>query len=548
MLVGGMAVHGATDLIFLRDRFAEAPDRLQTRIALSEWQQLTALNAGRTVAILQSETPVLAERLAPEMKQTSARIDTLQKQISLLPLTIEQKKLLTEVGTARASYLASREEVIKFKRAADKAAGSTYDQRFLPALHAYQSAVQTFLTDYDREQREWHAGVLSRAERSMALSMLLGIPFAVFCVWMNITLARSIVLPLAEAVKVADRVADGDLSARIEVTSKDETGRLLGALRRMNENLAHIVTDVRAGTEAIATASREIAAGNQDLSQRTEAQASSLEETASSMEQLTGTVKQNADNARRASQLAASASSIAVRGGTVVSDVVHTMGEITESSKRIGDIIGVIDGIAFQTNILALNAAVEAARAGEQGRGFAVVASEVRNLAQRSAAAAKEIKVLIEDSVGKVESGAALVDQAGATMSEVVNSIKRVTDIMAEITAASQEQSSGIEEVNQAVTQMDQATQQNAALVEEAAAAAESLQDQAQHLAHAVSVFKLEAKPSGVSRTVEQLAANQAVERRSPNRARNVTRLPTSPTKAPVKMAKTGTDDDWTEF
>jgi len=548
MLVAGMAVHGASDLIFLRDRFAEAPDRLQTRIGLSEWQQLTALNAGRTVAILQSDTSALAERLGPDMKQTSARIDVLQKQINALPLTEQQKKLMADVGTTRANSLSTREEVIKLKRAGDKAASTLYDQRFIPALQAYQASVQSFLSSYDGEQKEWHAGVLKHAEKSMMLSMLLGLPFAAFAVWMNITLARSIVLPLGEAVKIADRVADGDLSAKIDVTSRDETGRLLAALKRMNENLAHIVTDVRAGTEAIATASREIAAGNQDLSQRTEAQASSLEETASSMEQLTGTVKQNADNARRASQLAASASTIAVQGGTVVTDVVRTMGGITESSKRIADIIGVIDGIAFQTNILALNAAVEAARAGEQGRGFAVVASEVRNLAQRSAAAAKEIKALIEDSVGKVESGAALVDQAGTTMSEIVDSIKRVTDIMAEITAASQEQSSGIEEVNQAVNQMDQATQQNAALVEEAAAAAESLQDQAQHLAQAVAVFKLEQKPTGVARTVEQLAAAPVVERRGPNRARNVTRLPAAQQKTATRAAKTGTDNDWTEF
>jgi len=548
MLVAGMAVHGASDLIFLRDRFAEAPERLQTRIGLSAWQQLTALNAGRTVAILQSESPALAEKLSPQMKETSARIDVLQKQINAMPLTDGQKKLLGDVASARSAYLATREEVIKLKGAGDKAATAAYDQQFAPALQKYQASVQLFLEDFDKAQHEWHAGVLAHAQRSMMLSMLLGVPFAAFAVWMNITLARSIVLPLGEAVKIADRVASGDLSTTIDATSKDETGRLLDALKRMNENLAHIVTDVRAGTDAIATASREIAAGNQDLSQRTEAQASSLEETASSMEQLTSTVKQNADNARRASQLAASASSIAVQGGTVVSDVVQTMGGITESSKRIADIIGVIDGIAFQTNILALNAAVEAARAGEQGRGFAVVASEVRSLAQRSAAAAKEIKALIEDSVGKVEGGAKLVDQAGATMSEIVDSIKRVTDIMAEITAASQEQSSGIEEVNQAVAQMDQATQQNAALVEEAAAAAESLQDQAQHLAQAVAVFKLEAKATAVARSVEQLAAAPLIERRGPNRARNVTRLPSGMSKTPVKVAKTGTDDDWTEF
>jgi methyl-accepting chemotaxis protein len=265
----------------------------------------------------------------------------------------------------------------------------------------------------------------------------------------------------------------------------------------MNDSLGRIVGEVRSGTDTIATASSQIAAGNLDLSSRTEQQASSLEETASSMEALTSTVKQNADNARQANQLAGSASEIALKGGVVVAQVVATMDSINASSKKIVDIIGVIDGIAFQTNILALNAAVEAARAGEQGRGFAVVASEVRNLAQRSAAAAKEIKGLIGDSVEKVDAGAKLVDQAGTTMGEIVESVKRVTDIMGEITAASQEQTSGIEQINQAISQMDQVTQQNASLVEEAAAAAESLQDQAGNLARVVSVFKLDGNHTG---------------------------------------------------
>ncbi len=297
--------------------------------------------------------------------------------------------------------------------------------------------------------------------------------------------------PLELAIKAAQGIAAGDLHQTIEVRSANEMGQLMQALKDMNTSLAGIVSQVRQGTDTIATASSQIAAGNQDLSSRTEQQASSLEQTAAAMEQLTSTVKQNADNARQANQLALTASSVAVQGGSAVAQVVDTMGAINSSSRKIVDIIDVIDGIAFQTNILALNAAVEAARAGEQGRGFAVVAAEVRNLAQRSAAAAKEIKTLIDDSVGKVEQGSQQVGQAGRTMQEIVDSVKRVTDIMGEITAASQEQTTGIEQINQAITQMDQVTQQNAALVEQAAAAAQSLQEQAGGLSQVVGVFQL---------------------------------------------------------
>ncbi|RJG15079.1 methyl-accepting chemotaxis protein [Massilia cavernae] len=325
-------------------------------------------------------------------------------------------------------------------------------------------------------------------------------------------LVRGITAPLNQSIEIARRVAKGDLSGHIDVPSTNEFGQLLQALKDMNSSLSNIVHNVRTATDTIGTASSQIASGNLDLSSRTEEQASSLEETASSMEQLTGTVKQNGDNARQANQLALSASEVAVKGGSVVSEVVDTMKSINESAKKVVDIIGVIDGIAFQTNILALNAAVEAARAGEQGRGFAVVASEVRNLAQRSAAAAKEIKMLIGDSVEKVDVGARLVDQAGATMEEIVASVKRVTDIMGEIASASQEQSAGIEQVNQAVSQMDQMTQQNATLVEQAAAAAESLEDQARNLGQVVSVFKLaDQKPAAAPSALKMIHAPQAV-------------------------------------
>ena len=301
---------------------------------------------------------------------------------------------------------------------------------------------------------------------------------------------HSITKPLIEAVAIAKKVADGDLSSAIEVKTHDETGQMMDALKHMNDSLQKIVHDVRAGTDSISTSSAEIANGNMDLSSRTEVQAASLEETASSMSELTSTVKQNAENAVQANKLATKASEVAVRGGSVVQHVVDTMGAINDSSRKIVDIISVIDGIAFQTNILALNAAVEAARAGEQGRGFAVVASEVRSLAQRSAAAAKEIKTLIGDSVEKVKEGSNLVEQAGVTMEEVVMSVKRVTDIMGEIMSASNEQSTGIAQINQTIMQMDETTQRNAALVEEAAASAASMQDQAAILARSVSVFK----------------------------------------------------------
>jgi len=360
-------------------------------------------------------------------------------------------------------------------------------------------AVSTNLADAIEAHRQYNAklGVSAAADAAATLThanwLAITIASAVIAAVasMGLILTRKLVNSLKEAVKIAQTVAAGDLTYNIVITSKDETGQLLQALKEMNDSLVLIVGQVRTGTDTIATASGQIASGNLDLSSRTEQQASSLEETASSMEELTSTVKQNAANAQQANELAESASDVALKGGAVVTQVIHTMGSIDESAKKIVEIIGVIDGIAFQTNILALNAAVEAARAGEQGRGFAVVASEVRNLAHRSAAAAKEIKTLISNSVEQVDAGSKLVNQAGATMDEVVASVKRVTEIISEITIAGREQTSGIEQINQAITQMDTVTQQNAALVEEAAAAASSLQDQAGTLAHLVSTFKI---------------------------------------------------------
>ena len=360
----------------------------------------------------------------------------------------------------------------------------------------------------------------------------------------------------AYAASVASRIAAGDLATTIDIKPDDRLS-LMFAMHGMRDSLAQIVGQVRQGADTIATASSQITAGNQDLSSRTEQQASSLEETAASMEELTSTVKQNADNARQANQLAVSASSVAVKGGAVVSQVVQTMNAINTSSKKIVDIIGVIDGIAFQTNILALNAAVEAARAGEQGRGFAVVAAEVRSLAQRSAAAAKEIKTLIGDSVDKVGEGSRQVAEAGQTMDEIVGSVKRVTDIMAEIEAASREQTQGIEQINQAITQMDQVTQQNAALVEEAAAAAASLQEQAQGLSQVVGVFQLGnesqqlASPSRAS-PVRHAPGQRGVQHRQPPAAKRGIAAPASETRktpepAP-QMAASSAAGQWEEF
>jgi methyl-accepting chemotaxis protein len=369
--------------------------------------------------------------------------------------------------------------------------------KFLFSIRAQQTkyfaALDKLIAQQNARMELAGASSASQAKRTGVFILILALAATAISVTVAVLATRSITIPLNRAVSVAQRVAQGDLSSEISSQSQDETGQLMRALAEMNSSLQRIVGNVRLGTEAIATASTQIATGNLDLSQRTEEQAASLQQTSHSMSELTQIVKLNADNARMANELAASASSVASEGGAVVAKVVETMGSIGASSRKIVDIISVIDGIAFQTNILALNAAVEAARAGEQGRGFAVVAGEVRTLAQRSATAAKEIKSLIGESVEKVAQGGQLVSEAGDTMSNVVASVRRVTDIISEITEASQSQSQGIESVNRTIHQMDGVTQQNAALVEQAAAAAESMQNQAANLARVVSIFKLDA-------------------------------------------------------
>jgi methyl-accepting chemotaxis protein len=440
--------------------------------------------------------------LIDEIERNRALIDTQWKAYGATAMADPEKEEARRFMQLKDKFLAEAlQPIVAAVRAGDTARATALVhgpmvELFRPVKASIDALIQIQLDEAAAANR--HSQTMYEIVRFVCLSgMVLGLILAGF---VGAMLIRSIVRPLDEAVRIAGAVADGDLTQDIPVRGRDETGHLMRALNEMNAGLARIVGRVRASTDTIASASGQIASGNLDLSERTEQQATSLERTATSMEQLTSTVRQNADNARQANTLAQSASEVAAKGGTVVTQVVATMGAINTSATRIADIIGVIDGIAFQTNILALNAAVEAARAGEQGRGFAVVASEVRHLAQRSAAAAKEIKSLIDDSVQKVHHGSELVDQAGATMGEIVGSINRVTDIMSEIMAASEEQSSGIEEVNRAIVQMDQATQQNAALVEQASAAAQQLREEADSLALAVGAFRLNVQAGAAAR------------------------------------------------
>ncbi|WP_269148698.1 methyl-accepting chemotaxis protein [Hydrogenophaga crassostreae] len=477
------------------ERAQAASIEMENRAAATlEWSSHTSLNVNRVLALAKSDNnPAVEAHFKPMIAQTSARISELQEYLQASIISEQGKTLLADIGDRRKAYIDIRKGYFKKLADGDPSAPETLNQALMPAADQYVGAMDTLLR-YQRDLVESSAAAASVQSRNGmvllgslgALTLLLGALLA----W---RISLSITRPVNEALEAAQAVASGDLSRAIVVTRTDEMGGLLTALNTMRQSLTDTVAQVRSATDSINVASSEIAAGNQDLSARTEQAASNLEETAASMEELTSTVTQSADAARQANQLAASASEVAVRGGQVVSQVVTTMEEINHSSKKISDIIGVIDGIAFQTNILALNAAVEAARAGEQGRGFAVVASEVRNLAQRSAEAAKEIKGLIGTSVDKVDAGSRLVAEAGQTMSEIVGSVQRVTDIIGEITAASGEQSSGISQVNTAVNQLDQMTQQNAALVEQSAAAAESLKDQAMKLAQVVQLFRLDA-------------------------------------------------------
>ena len=453
------------------------------------WRQTIDINWVRTKAALVDPDLTRIAVWQAEMDKTSEITTAVRKKLVEQIDSEQGKAFFTRIDAARESYRTPRANLLKKRQAGDNVSVAV-ESELRPLADAYLKTLDDLeafqQTAYDAALKD----AMANAASGQQIMLGVGLLSLLVAVWLATALARSIVRPIQAASEVASRIAGGDLTQTIAARGHDEAADLLRALQAMQGSLVRLVTGVRHGAEGVSTASSEIAEGNQDLSSRTESQASALEETAASMEELSSTVRQNADNARQANQLAQSASTVAVQGGQVVSQVVDTMKGINDSSRKIADIISVIDGIAFQTNILALNAAVEAARAGEQGRGFAVVAGEVRNLAQRSAAAAKEIKDLITDSVGRVEQGSALVDKAGTTMEEVVGSIRRVTDIMGEISAASSEQSAGVGQIGEAVQQMDQATQQNAALVEEMAAAASSLRGQAAELVQAVAAFR----------------------------------------------------------
>jgi methyl-accepting chemotaxis protein len=537
----GTATHQMVDRSLVKERLA------------ANWLQDTISNSVRTLALVKSDDSGVQAYMQKEISRTSERISEVQKRIEPMLTSPQEQALIAEISTKRSTYVGKRNAILKLKAggSAGDAAQMT-DKELIPLLDSYVASIRGMLV-LQQDEIDKSAGSIDQMYLSARTAMIvltcvalaLG---AALAWWLTIGITQ----PLGEALLIAETVAGGDLSQEFKTDRGGDFGRLLSGMGDMEDTLTDLVSRIKESTDTIATASGQIAAGNQDLSQRTEEQAASLEQTAASMEELTETVKRNADNARHANQLAQSASEVAVRGGNVVGQVVDTMASINGSSKKIADIIGVIDGIAFQTNILALNAAVEAARAGEQGRGFAVVASEVRSLAQRSAAAAKEIKTLIQDSVGKVDNGAKLVDQAGSTMAEVVSAIRGVTDIMREISAASHEQTSGIEHVNRAIAQMDQVTQQNAALVEEAAAAAESMSQQAQQLVQAVSMFKLEAddgEPQAARAIWQPQTASQTPQRAM---SKPAAKAPTKPARTaagnarePVLQLVSGAAADW---
>lgn len=547
LLIGGlMGIYGVRNSnAVIKDIFS---NQLPSVEALGQSRELilrsrTALDR----AISHPEFPDTAETIKRAEGFLEKSDENWKKYLSL-PQDVEEKKISDEVALLRDKYIKDAYiPMLNAIKAGNKEEADNINMKIVPPAYSAYSDKIAKLNEY---QFTSAAVSLKDSEDAFVTFVwvdVLGVLGGLGAVFVSAYfLLTAISHPLRLAITQFEAIGNGDLTRQLKPASQDEMGQLVSALENMRQSLMQTVTMVRQSSSSIALSSEEIATGNMDLSARTEQQAASLEETASSMEELTSTVQQNADNARQANTLASNASEVATKGGQVVGDVVHTMSSIKESSKKIVDIIGVIDGIAFQTNILALNAAVEAARAGEQGRGFAVVATEVRNLAQRSANAAKEIKELISNSVDKVEVGSRLVDDAGKTMGEIVVSIKNVADIMAEITAASSEQRDGINQVSTAIGKMDEATQQNAALVEQAAAAASSMRDQANNLNHAVSIFKIDANDTGVRAPAVAPASSIVKDKPAPRPV--VKSLPAKATGAPKKTTASAAEDDWEEF
>jgi methyl-accepting chemotaxis protein len=550
LLVAIMAISNLSSMSQVQKNFDENVKVTDVKVdTLYNLRQviMLAIVTGRNIALLTEAADIEDEN----KKLAAARAEYVQLFDKIGSMaTPAEKVLLEKITSTRSDAIAAQKRVAALSQASEKDAAMRMTIKEVQPLQVKTlEAIEALIAHIGKKANEEN----EKAAATNTSMRLFTIAMAILCLVVgSVTawrVAHGITKPLDKAVNVARRVASGDLTADIVVESRDETGQLMQALKDMNANLLATVSQVRAGTDTIAAASSQIATGNLDLSSRTEEEASSLEETSSSMHELTSTVNQTADHAREANQLAATASQVAIKGGAVVAQVVDRMGAINHSARQIADIIGVIDGIAFQTNILALNAAVEAARAGEQGRGFAVVATEVRNLAQRSATAAKEIKSLITTSVDEVTAGSALVAQAGATMEEIVASVKHVSDIIAEIANASREQSIGIEQVNRAIDQMDKVTQQNAALVEESAAVADSMREQAAVLQKTVSVFN-----TGATSSISSAVAKTSLRRAEiPARQRIAAAPATQNAVVPATQKKVSNgvpvaNNEWEEF
>ncbi len=579
LIVAMVAVLGGL-LLYLQNLNEEAAqdlERVQNRTALSiRWRGMVALDAHRAVVQMGTTDQTLAERMERESSTGTAAITEVQRQVESLLNTPQGHAQFKTIAAVRQTALGTIRQANELRKQGDlDGAAALVDSTLRPQIDQYVQELDKFVQwqETRRDTVRQTAAALSR--QALLVGSAIVALVVLLALFLSAWLVRSITQPLTRAVGLADAIAEGDLTVHAKDDRRDELGHLLRSLDAMAARLREVVSEVRSGVDSVSSAAHQIATGNHDLSARTEQTAANLEETAASMEELTATVTQSADTARQANQLAATAAQAAEQGGAVVDQVVHSMQSITDSSRKINDIIGVIDGIAFQTNILALNAAVEAARAGEQGRGFAVVAGEVRSLAQRSAEAAKEIKGLITTSVENVEAGSSQVEQAGKSMQDIVSSVRRVSDLIGEITASSTEQRDGIGQVNQAVANLDQMTQQNAALVEEASAAAGSMSEQAQRLAQVVSVFNVGTGPStGVKRPAQapapaptpapraSTAATAAPAKRTPAPAakpalKPAAAAPTPPTAKPsaapklpaAKPAASSTgEDDWETF